>query len=203
MHWLDPDFLPATKGKVKQFLINPKGDVDGFLFSDGREVHFPPHMSEAVLESLKVGDKVIVRGAKPRDADLIAAVAIDFGEGRRIEDFGPPDEESDNAKNHQKKPHHQDMQHSGTILRALHAPKGELRGVAFKDGVSARFPKHEAEKIRHLIKPDAPLAVRGKALVTEFGTVIDVKEAGASLAELKPLKNAHPKEKHLEEKADA
>ena len=45
MYWIDPAYLPETKGVVDRFLINSHGDADGLLLKDGKEVHFPPHMS--------------------------------------------------------------------------------------------------------------------------------------------------------------
>ena len=55
MHWIDPACLPETKGVVDRFLINPRGDADGLLLKDGKEVHFPPHMSAAILAAVKTG----------------------------------------------------------------------------------------------------------------------------------------------------
>lgn len=52
MHWVDPDFLPATRGTLARFLLNPKADIDGLLLTDGTEVHTPPHLSEALLKAL-------------------------------------------------------------------------------------------------------------------------------------------------------
>jgi len=40
--------------------------ADGLLLKDGKEVHFPPHMSKAVLAAVKPGDHVKVRGVRPR-----------------------------------------------------------------------------------------------------------------------------------------
>ena len=42
MHWLDPDHLPEISGTFERFLLNPHGDADGMILSDGTEVHFPP-----------------------------------------------------------------------------------------------------------------------------------------------------------------
>jgi hypothetical protein len=41
MHWLDPDYLPVTSGVIELFLLNPHGEIDGMIFDDGTEVHFP------------------------------------------------------------------------------------------------------------------------------------------------------------------
>ena len=48
MHWIDPDHLPEITGIVDQFLVNKHGEADGFLLTDGEEVHVPP-LSAAAL----------------------------------------------------------------------------------------------------------------------------------------------------------
>ena len=37
--------LPEVIGTVDQFLVNKHGEADGFLLTDGGEVHVPPHLS--------------------------------------------------------------------------------------------------------------------------------------------------------------
>ena len=49
MHWIDPDHLPEVGGTVELFLMNKHGEADGFLMTDGREVHVPPHLSLRLL----------------------------------------------------------------------------------------------------------------------------------------------------------
>jgi hypothetical protein len=196
MHWLDPDYLPATKGKVKQFLLNPHGDADGLILEDGMEVHFPPHMGADVLNAVSPGDKVTIRGAKPRGADLIAAVAIDTASGGRIDDNGPPD---DDPKHGAAKGKLRPMAHDGAVSRALHGPKGETRGALLEDGVIVRFPKHAAEPFAELIVPGARLAVRGHGVKTDAGTVIEAEEMGVSPDSLRSVhKAAKGKKKHGE-----
>jgi len=36
----DPAQLPTVKGKVAQFTLGPRGDIDGLLLADGTEVPF-------------------------------------------------------------------------------------------------------------------------------------------------------------------
>jgi hypothetical protein len=95
MHWLDPDYLPETTGTLGRFLLNPHGESDGMILTDGTEVHFPPHMAAEIRAAVRAGEIVKVRGARPRAADMIAAVAIESMTGERIVDHGPP--------NHDKK----------------------------------------------------------------------------------------------------
>ncbi len=62
MHWIDPDHLPEVGGTVELFLMNKHGEADGFLMTDGREVHVPPHLSLRLLREVCPGSKVRVRG---------------------------------------------------------------------------------------------------------------------------------------------
>ena len=45
----DPAQLPEVKGKVAQYLLTPRGDVDGFLLADGTEVHVAPRLSTQLV----------------------------------------------------------------------------------------------------------------------------------------------------------
>jgi hypothetical protein len=140
MHWIDPACLPETKGTVDLFLINPRGDADGLLLKYGKEVHFPPHMSKAVLAALKPGDTVKVRGVSPRGVDMVAAVSVQAGDAPAIVDHGPPKHEGpkkgDDHKGDKKpKPEpHKPVDVEGVVKHVLHGPKGEKRGALLQDG---------------------------------------------------------------------
>ena len=78
MHWIDPESLPEVRGTVRNFLLNPEGDVDGFVLGGRtlRQVHVPPHLSRHLARHVAPGDKVRIRGVKPRGADMIAAISL-------------------------------------------------------------------------------------------------------------------------------
>jgi Major Facilitator Superfamily len=90
MHWLNPDQLPHVTSDVERFLLNPHGDADGLTLTNGIEVHFPPHLSGEILAAVRPGDRVSIYGVQPRTTTMIAAVAIETAEGKRIVDKGPP-----------------------------------------------------------------------------------------------------------------
>ena len=96
MHWIDPDYLPEIAGTVDQFLVNKHCEVDGFLLTDGGEVHVPPHLSSRLLRDLRPGGQVRVRGIRPRGVAMVAAIAIDTARGR-ILDEGPDVREDNDA----------------------------------------------------------------------------------------------------------
>jgi len=199
MHWLDPDHLPKTAGAVDRFLINPHGEIDGFLLTGGMEVHVPPHLSSEIRAAVKPGASISVFGVRPRHAEMIAAVAIETAPGKRIVDNGPPKDEHEHkggahgASKHDDKPKRPLMEAEGIVGRALHGPKGDVRGALLEDGRIIRIPPHEAKEREALLRVGAHLAVRGLGLTMDGATVIDAKEIGVLLAELAPVK---PKPKH-------
>jgi hypothetical protein len=197
MHWLDPDRLPEHAADFERFLINAHGAADGMILSDGTEVHFPPHMSAALCAAIPAGEKqmVRIRGVRPRRGDVLAAVAIETVDGKRIVDNGPPKvhEEKGKPGKGEAKPKREPMRAQGNIRRLLHGPKGEVRGALLDNGTIIRVPAGEAERIAPLLSPGRMLAVRGEGLVLELGTVIEAREVGPSAEELQPLKPKKPK----------
>ncbi|BAM89115.1 hypothetical protein S58_31160 [Bradyrhizobium oligotrophicum S58] len=192
MHWIDPESLPVVKGTLERFVLNPHGEVDGFVMRAADKdvlVHTPPHMETDLTRHIKPGDAVGVHGVKPRGAELIAAVAV-TANGRQILDHGP-----DHDREHPKHDRHK-MEAEGTVRLSLFGPKGELRGALLADGTVVRIGPKEATDVADLLAPDAKLAVRGDGIETRFGRVIHAREAGQSLKTLAPLKRGKPGPKH-------
>lgn len=52
----------SVRGKVTEMHENREGIIDGFKVDAKSEVKFPPHQSEAILLSIRVGDEVVVDG---------------------------------------------------------------------------------------------------------------------------------------------
>jgi hypothetical protein len=200
MHWLDPDYLPVTTGKLQRFLLNPHGDVDGLLLADGTEIHTPPHLSHELLRKLNMGEVVAVHGVKPRHADVIVAVAIDTASDERIADRGPPHDEPPHHKHPPRKgAPTKESDHHGTIQQLLHGPKGNVHGALLQDGAIVRFPPHCADELKPLLAGNAPLQVRGHVLKTPHGTVIEAQALGngETMVHVHPKPKPHaPKPKH-------
>ena len=118
---------------------------------DGKEVHFRPHMSKAILAAVKPGDAVKVRGVRPRGVDMVAAVSLQAGDAPAVVDDGPPKKEGpQKGRDHRGEKHtkaelhkHTDVQ--GVVAHVLHGPKGEKRGALLEDGIIVRMPSQAAE----------------------------------------------------------
>ena len=60
----------TVSGTVARFLVNPPGDVDGLVLTNGEEVRFPPHLGQTVVTALggQAGMLVTVSGSGTRNA---------------------------------------------------------------------------------------------------------------------------------------
>jgi hypothetical protein len=193
MHWLDPDHLPYVSAQVERFLLNPHGDADGMLLSTGLEVHFPPHLSRAVLAAVTPGDAVRVYGVRPRSVEMISAVLIETNSGQRILDNGPGKSKEPKRKESGPPPKHRPMEAHGLVRRALHGPKGEVRGILLNDGTIVRLDPDGVEAIAGWLIEGQPLVVSGDGLVTEHGKIIHARAVGPSRESMRALKPKKPK----------
>ncbi|HKN87035.1 MAG TPA: hypothetical protein VJV04_09265, partial [Nitrospiraceae bacterium] len=65
----------AAEGTVRQYLMNPHGEVDGLQLNDGTQINVPPHMADELVGVVKPNDRVNIQGDRARGfvvkADLI------------------------------------------------------------------------------------------------------------------------------------
>jgi hypothetical protein len=201
MHWIDPDSLPEVAGTLERFVLNPHGEVDGFVMNSQTQtpilVHTPPHMEGELVRIAKAGDKLRVRGVRPGSANVFAAVAVTAEGGQQIVDKGP-----DHDRKHPKVEHRK-MQLEGTVRLSLFGPKGELRGALLADGTIIRIGPKEAEHLTEFLLPSARIAVSGDGIETRHGRVVQAKEVGSEMNNLRPIKGpkhkAKPGPKHHHE----
>ena len=193
MHWIDPDSLPEVAGILERFVLNPHGEVDGFVMNGQTQtpilVHTPPHMEGELVGNMKAGDKLRVRGMRPRGADVLAAVAVTGESGWQTIDKGP-----DHDRKHPKI-EHQKMQLEGTVRLSLFGPKGEFRGALLADGTIIRIGPKEAEHLIKVLMPGTKIAVSGDGIETQHGRVIQAKEIGSGMDDLRPIKGPKHKAK--------
>jgi hypothetical protein len=86
MYSMEMGELPHVTSGVDRFLVNPLGDTDGLVLTNGLEVHFPPHISAEVLSVVRAGDRITIYGVVPRATAMLSAVAvaIETEDGKRI-----------------------------------------------------------------------------------------------------------------------
>ncbi len=199
MHWIDPDCLPKTSGKVERFVTNAHGEIDGLVLNGSDNgatlVHVPPHMGAAIEASIQLGDSIAVCGVRPRGAAMIVAVALTTADGRSIADNGPGHEPEDGSRKSLAQSNLANgVTLAGKVRLPLHGPKGELRGALLEDGGIVRIAPNEAKRFAKLLQSGASVAARGEGVETPYGWVVGAKEIGDAPHNLKPIKESkHPR----------
>lgn len=187
----DPAQLPAFRGKVAQYDVTPRGDVDGLIFEDGTEVHFPPHLGSQVVAVAKPGDLVTVRGLKARVLPLVEASLIENDASRQsavdIPGAGPP------PRGPKPPQDGQILEARGTIKMQLHGPRGELNGVLLDDRTMVHLPPPEADRLSATLAPGNPLFVRGDGVANVLGRSIAAQAIGPSATQLTQVQAPPPR----------
>jgi hypothetical protein len=189
----DPNQLPSFKGSVEQFTLSPRGDIDGFILSDGTEVKTPPHLSTEIAATLRKGDAVTVHGLRAAAMPLIQAMSVtNDASGQTVVDNGPPPK---GPKGHgPARGSASALQ--GRVRLTLHGPKGDVNGALLDDGTIVRLPPPEAMRFAALLAPGQPISVEGHVDQSVLGRVVDATAIGQSSADLSEVKAPPPPPPH-------
>ena len=211
----DPGQLPATRGTVRFFTVTPRGDVDGFVFADGTQVHVPPHLSTQLVAAVRLGDTVTVHGLRAAAAPMLAAMSV-TGEasGQTVVDTGPPDGPGRGPGGRPGPgpgapppggPGPAGMgppppppfvgppsEVSGKVLTVLHGPRGEVNGAMLEDGTVLRMPPPEATRLTATLAPGQTVVAQGPGIANNLGRMLEVRAIGASRDQLAPVQAPPP-----------
>lgn len=186
----DPAQLPSFNGKVQQFTLSPRGEIDGLILADGTEVKTPPHLSTAIAYAIKPGDSVTIHGLRAAAIPLLQATAItDHTTNRSVIDQGPgPGPQGPaSALNPAGMTEVQ-----GAIRMSLHGARGEINGVLLTDGTVLRLPPDAAINTPELLQPGRTVVAQGDEVTSPIGKVIEVRAIGTSRGNLTPIDDAPP-----------
>lgn len=191
----DTSQLPAIHGKVTQYDLTPRGDVDGLILDDGTEVHFRPDLGLQVTAIVRPGDAVTIHGLKARALKLVQAMSVTGdASGKTVDDEGP-------AMGGRRPPHPpgrepgggQPMQAQGVIKMQLHGPRGDLNGVLLEDGTMVHLPPPEAIRLASELTAGKTITVHGNGLQNVLGHVIAAEAIGPDDAHLTTIAMPRPR----------
>jgi hypothetical protein len=190
----DPAQLPSFTGRVQQFTLTPRGEIDGVILSDGTEVKTPPDLSTPMAYSIKPGDTITIHGLRAAAIPLLQAVSItDRTSGKTIvdTDSGPRPGGRPPVPGIGE-PRLADAQ--GTIRMSVHGPRGEINGVLLTDGTVLRLPPDAALNLASLLQPGRTVFARGDGMSNAIGKVLEVREIGPSRDALSPVEIPPPRD---------
>ncbi len=173
--------LPTIKGKVAQYSLTPRGDVDGFILQDGTEVHMPPHLSAELVYTVRPGDTVTIRGLKAAAVPMVQAMSVtNDASGQTVTDNGPP---GGGPGRRGPGGAGQQIQDQGRIKEQLHGPRGDLNGVLLEDGTMVRLPPPEARRLASELAPGQQVFASGNGVAGPLGKVIAARSIGPTQAQ--------------------
>ncbi len=183
----DPAQLPSFSGKVQQFTLSSRGEIDGLILSDGTEVKTPPHLSTSIAYAIKPGDSVTIHGLHAAAMPLLQATSItDHASGRTIIDTesgpGPAGPRRLSVAEAADL-----VEVQGSIRMSLHGARGEINGVLLTDGTVLRLPPDVASSMDTFLQPGRNVVAQGEDVSNPIGRVLEVRAIGASRAALLPI----------------
>jgi len=178
----DPAQLPEIKGKVAQFTLTPRGDVDGFILADGTEVHVPPFVSTQLVFAVHPGDAVTIHGLKARAVPMVAAASVTNDATGLIVLARPERWHGRGAT----------TEVTGKVKAALHTPRGDVDGVLLDDGTEVRLPPPDATKLGDALAVGNSLLVRGSSVTSPLGKLVMARQIGPDKDHLTDIKAPSP-----------
>ncbi|NVM92028.1 hypothetical protein FHT32_005714 [Variovorax sp. SG517] len=181
---LAPEAGMTVQGRVAQWLLNPNGEADGLLLTDGTQVAFPPHLSTSVMQIFKPGDTVRIAGWRAPNVPVMRALTLEAG-GRTVVDQppapgmfppGPRDLAALSA-----------MSVGGRIERLLYTDRGDVHGVILADRSIVRFPPHIGAVYGSILQPGAQLFAQGWGTRGPNGSAVEATSLGQSADSVREL----------------
>jgi hypothetical protein len=160
------------QGTVSRYLLNPFGEVDGLLLSNGTQVHFSLQIGSQLTTTIKPGDSINLQGDRQSSAVVKAFSITNRVSGTTILDAGTRDRRP-KLPPEIRRAQLQPLQRFGKIAFILYAPRGEVRGAVLDDGSQFRFGKGTAENAQLPLQPGSSVEVKGYGTVNQFGSCLE------------------------------
>jgi hypothetical protein len=171
----DPQQLPAITGQVAQYSLTPRGDVDGVILQDGTQVHLPPHLGSQLVQTIKLGDSVTIRGLKAQSLPLVQALSITAPSGQAVVDTGPPALPPAPLATA-----YQWLDVQGRVREPLYGPRGDMNGALLDDGTQVHLPPEQAASLASDLQAGASLVAQGYGVAGAYGRALDARQIGES-----------------------
>lgn len=162
----------TARGEVRQYLLAPRGEVDGILLRDGTQVVVAPHLAQAITDIVRPGDMVELNGVFESATRFRLEQLKDASNGAVIADDGPQSPQQLPSPTRQRSLI--DLSAKGRVIALLSGPRGELNGAVLDDRTVLRFSPRAGLYYADQLKPGSVLTADGLGTENEFGRVIDV-----------------------------
>jgi hypothetical protein len=173
----DAGTVADIRATVDRFLINPDGDVDGFLTRDGMLVRFPPHLGAQLTFAVRSGDRVEISGWRDAGGNLTAQRISDARSGQQLVDQ-PPMPGTRPLPRELRGAGLASLSARGQVARVTTAPRGEPDGVILTDGTVIKLTPPVAQQFPDLLKTGASVSAQGYGTRNQYGTALQATAFG-------------------------
>jgi hypothetical protein len=193
-------FPMEVEGMVSQYLLNPRGEVDGLLLDDKTVIKFPPHLARELVQVIKPKERVHANGHLEAERLVKGHVIVNPATGCAIREIKPAPPERAGIL-HTLQP----LSVAGTIRVVRRNPHGDIDGIIFEDGTILNLPPHAGRQFAGLLREGRLLAAAGFGTVNDFGRAIAAAMIGPSadaltLIEPPPVRpKRHPEDSRIHE----
>ncbi|PMS32195.1 hypothetical protein C0Z20_27175 [Trinickia symbiotica] len=168
---------PVAQGTVSRFVINPEGDVDGFILSDGSLVHFPPHLGTQLVAAVRPGDAVQIAGFMDGSGDVKARQIVNQRTGQQLFDQPPP-RDVPRPPPALRGAGLVRLSAEGEVMRVTTARRGEPDGVVLRNGTVIKLTPGAAQQFVSLLRPGASVAATGYGTRNQYGEALQATAFG-------------------------
>src|SRR5258708_18070410 len=168
-------FPTEVEGMVSQYLLNPRGEVDGLLLEDRTVRKSPPHLARELVEVIRPKERVRANGHLEAEKLLKGHVIANPATGHAIREIKPTPPERASALGPL-----QSLSVAGTIRVIRRNPHGDIDGVILEDGTLLHFPPHAGKQFAKLIREGQVLAAVGLGTANDLGQNIPAAVLGCS-----------------------
>jgi len=181
---------PIAQGTVARLTINPRGEVDGLLLTDGTQVRFPPHMSGDLAAAVSVGDPVAIQGFRESASVVKAFVVTDMRSKRSVVEHEPAQPP---LPPHLRNVGLSAMAAEGRIQYLMFGPRGELDGAILEDGSIVRFAPDVGYRWAEQLRVGQAVTVIGYGTQNQYGRALEATAVGMAGQAPQPIYGVAPR----------
>jgi hypothetical protein len=175
--------VAEARDTISQYLLNPRGEIDGLLLSGGMFVKFPPHLSRELASLVKPQDEVVAVGQIEGPELMKGYAIVNPQTAMALRDIKPsPHDHSDASE--ALKP----FCVQGKIKHLKRDPRGRCNGAILDDGTILEFPPHAGETFIESAKANQAVHATGFGTSNRHGASVAVAMVGDSPDTLAPIR---------------
>jgi hypothetical protein len=184
---------PLIQGQVTQYLMNPFGEVDGLLLSDGTQVNFPPHMAKDLVDTVKPDDSVSVQGYRSFGGPVVKAYVItNMRSNQSVIEREPGVLDRPIVPPSVRDWSLLERHAEGIVRVLLYGPRGEVNGAVLDDRSIVRVLPHPAYHVASLLQVGQPISAVGFGTENQYGRVIEATAIGSPGEPMTPMSDPGP-----------